>query len=70
MGKKSRVKKTSSLKMQDVSKKLNVSEYDSLHEGRVFSRRKTGLWSTYSKILKFYSNKENEEQIGLVGEEV
>lgn len=71
MGKKTRTKKNG---MQE--KGLNDFKFkfhsfcDSLHEGRIFSKRKTGVWSTFNSVNRLCSEAEKEESLSDWGEKV
>lgn len=71
MGKKSKTKKDGmqGKSMNDFKFKFH-SLCDSLHEGRIFSKRKIGMWSTFNSANRLCSETEKEENLREWGEKV
>ena len=69
MQKKDKTKKgTSNGNGHSHNKFRSHSERDALHAGRCFSKRKIGVWTTYSLMNKICSEASRDEEIGVLGE--
>lgn len=71
MGKKSKAKKNLSTgKGMENFKLKDQPSYDSLHEGRIYDKRRIGMWSTYNAINRLCNDTEKEDGLSLWGEKI